>query len=76
MNLYNKFKEFGNIFNDNKKTTNELFNLLPKNLKRINIQKCIQWCEKNQLPHNKFTDNVNIFLNSKRRIMDECKLDS
>ena len=47
-----------------------------ENLKRINIQKCIQWCEKNQLPHNKFTDNVNIFLNSKRRIMDECKIDS
>ena len=47
-----------------------------ENLKRINIQKCIQWCEKNQLPHNKFTDNVNIFLNSKRRIIDECKLDS
>ena len=45
-----------------------------ENLKRINIQKCIQWCEKNQLPHNKFTDNVNIFLNSKRRIIDECKI--
>ncbi len=32
-------------------------------LKRSHIQKCIQWCEKNQLPHNKFTDKVNMFLN-------------
>jgi len=47
-----------------------------ENLKRTNIQKCIQWCEKNQLPHNKFIDNVNIFLTSKRKIIDECKLDS
>ena len=47
-----------------------------ENLKRTNIQKCIQWCEKNQLPHNKFIDNVNIFLTSKRKTIDECKLDS
>jgi len=33
-----------------------------ENLKRQHIQKCIQWCEKNQLPHNKFIDKVNIFL--------------
>jgi hypothetical protein len=33
-----------------------------ESLKRINIQKCIQWCEKNQFPHNKFIDKVNIFL--------------
>ena len=32
-------------------------------LKRNNIQKCIQWCEKNQLPHNKFGDKFNVFLN-------------
>jgi hypothetical protein len=31
-------------------------------LKRTHIQKCIQWCEKNQLPHNKFIDKLNIFL--------------
>ena len=36
-----------------------------ENLKRQHIQKCIQWCEKNQLPHNKFIDKVNIFLNPK-----------
>lgn len=35
-------------------------------LKRNHIQKCIQWCEKNQIPHNKFTDKINIFLNSKK----------
>ena len=36
-------------------------------LKRNHIQKCVQWCEKNQLPHNKFTDKINIFLNSKKK---------
>ena len=36
-------------------------------LKRNHIQKCIQWCERNQLPHNKFTDKINIFLNSKNQ---------
>jgi hypothetical protein len=35
-------------------------------LKRTHIQKCIQWCEKNQLPHNKFIDKVNIFLTPKK----------
>jgi hypothetical protein len=35
------------------------------NLKKTHIQKCIQWCEKNQLPHNKFIDKINIFLASK-----------
>ena len=38
-----------------------------ENLKRSHIQKCIQWCEKNQLPHNKFIDKVNIFLTPKKR---------
>ena len=36
-------------------------------LKRNHIQKCIQWCEKNQLPHNKFIDQINIFLTSKKK---------
>jgi len=36
-------------------------------LKRSHIQKCIQWCEKNQLPHNKFIDKTNIFLNIKKK---------
>jgi len=41
-----------------------------ENLKRSHIQKCIQWCEKNQLPHNKFMDKVNIFLTPKKKIID------
>ena len=36
-------------------------------LKRNHIQKCIQWCEKNQLPHNKFIDKVNIFLTPRKK---------
>jgi hypothetical protein len=31
-------------------------------LTRNHIQKCIQWCEKNQIPHNKFVDKINVFL--------------
>jgi hypothetical protein len=42
-----------------------------ENLKRSHIQKCIQWCEKNQLPHNKFIDKVNIFLTPKKNLIDE-----
>jgi 23S rRNA U2552 (ribose-2'-O)-methylase RlmE/FtsJ len=42
-----------------------------ENIKRTHIQKCIQWCEKNQLPHNKFTDKVNIFLSPKKKQSDE-----
>ena len=34
-------------------------------LKRNHIQKCIQWCEKYKIPHNKFMDKTNIFLNNK-----------
>ena len=36
-------------------------------LKRNNIQKCIQWCEKNQLPHNKFCNKFNVFLNIQKK---------
>ena len=39
-------------------------------LKRNHIQKCVQWCEKNQIPHNKFADKVNIFLLPKKREND------
>jgi hypothetical protein len=42
-----------------------------ESLKRNHIQKCIQWCEKNQIPHNKFTDKINIFLNTKRKECEE-----
>ena len=34
-------------------------------IKRNHIQKCIQWCEKYKIPHNKFMDKTNIFLNNK-----------
>ena len=34
-------------------------------IKRNHIQKCIIWCEKYKIPHNKFIDKTNIFLNSK-----------
>ena len=33
-------------------------------LKRKHLQRCIQWCEKYNLPHNKFVDKINIFLSS------------
>ena len=33
-------------------------------LKKSNIIKCIQWCEKFKIPHNKFVDKINIFLPS------------
>jgi hypothetical protein len=42
-----------------------------ESLKRNHIQKCIQWCEKNDIPHNKFTDKINIFLNAKRKECEE-----
>jgi hypothetical protein len=35
-----------------------------ESLKKVNIQKCIQWCEKYRIPCNKFTEKVNIFLTS------------
>jgi hypothetical protein len=33
-------------------------------MKKNNIQKCIQMCEKFKIPYNKFSDKVNIFLQS------------
>jgi hypothetical protein len=50
-----------NIFKN--KNRNEKIEIL----KRNHIQKCIQWCEKNQLPHNKFIDKINIFLHIKKK---------
>lgn len=49
---------------------NQLVNILKnknrelklENLKKINIQKCIQWCEKFNIPCNKFLEKSNIFL--------------
>ena len=42
-----------------------------EHIKRMHIQKCVQWCEKNQLPHNKFIDKVNIFLTPKKNELDD-----
>jgi len=38
-------------------------------LKRNHIQKCIQWCEKYKIPHNKFIDKLNIFLNTNNNLI-------
>jgi hypothetical protein len=54
-------------------------------LKKNNIQKCIQWCDKFKIPYNKFTEKVNIFLNNDKsteetgniflsaRLIEECE---
>jgi len=50
--------------------TNQIINILKnknrdiklENIKKINIQKCIQWCEKYNIPCNKFLEKSNIFL--------------
>jgi hypothetical protein len=31
-------------------------------IKKNNIQKCVQWCEKYKIPYNKFSEKVNIFM--------------
>ena len=31
-------------------------------LKKTNIQKSVNWCEKFKIPYNKFSDKINIFL--------------
>jgi hypothetical protein len=33
------------------------------NLMKINIQKCIQWCLKNNIEYNNMNSNINIFTN-------------
>jgi hypothetical protein len=42
-----------------------------ESIKRTHIQKCINWCEKNQLPHNKFVDKINIFLTARKKESEE-----
>ena len=39
-----------------------------ENLKKTNIQKCIQWCNKNNLPHHKNIQQTNIFLSKRENI--------
>ena len=45
------------------------------NIKKNNIQKCILWCEKYKVPHNKITDKVNIFLHPVVEVTDENEHD-
>ena len=52
------YNQFINLYN-HKNITDKL-----ETLKRTNIIKCVQWCDKNEIPHNKFTDKTNIFFNS------------
>ena len=33
-------------------------------LKKQNIQKCVNWCEKYNIPCNKFSLKINVFLSS------------
>jgi hypothetical protein len=48
-----------------------------ENIKKTNIQKSIIWCEKIKIPHNNFSEKVNIFLplkkeNEKKEIENDC----
>ena len=69
----NKIEEAAIIFGHQQLEMLELIINLVKNknrddktesLKKTNLQKCIQWCEKYKIPHNKFVEKVNIFLHS------------
>jgi hypothetical protein len=40
-------------------------------IKKTNIQKCIQWCEKYKIPYNKFIEKLNIFLPIVEDILDK-----
>jgi hypothetical protein len=45
-------------------------------LKKNNIQKCILWCERHQIPYNKFIEKTNIFLPLfKSKNKDECEVE-
>ena len=49
------FDKIINMLNNNKHDKVEI-------VKKANIQKSVGWCEKYQIPCNKFTDKTNIFL--------------
>jgi 23S rRNA U2552 (ribose-2'-O)-methylase RlmE/FtsJ len=66
----NKIEEYNAIFGqqqiENINTTLSLISCSSKNdrleyLKKNNIQKCIQWCERNYIQHNKNSFSTNIF---------------
>jgi hypothetical protein len=67
----NKIEEFNVIIGQQYlESNNQIISILKsKNyidkldiIKRNHIQRCIQWCEKNNIPFNKINDKVNIFL--------------
>ena len=47
-----------------------------ESLKKSNIQKSIVWCEKFKIPHNKFSEKVNIFLPLKKEKYDNDIVDN
>jgi hypothetical protein len=70
----NKIEEYNAIFGQQQlESKDQLISIINnknrydkiESLKRNNIQKGIIWCEKYQIPHNKFSDKINIFLNIK-----------
>lgn len=70
-NYLNKIEEFNAVNGQQQlETYDQVINIIHnknKNdklemLKKANIQKGILWCEKNNIPHNKFIDKLNIFL--------------
>jgi len=70
----NKIYDFNIIFGQNQlETMEQIKNILKsKNidkleiLKKNNIQKCVLWCEKYNIPHNKFIESTNIFLSTNK----------
>lgn len=69
-----KIEEFNAIYGQQQlESFDQLINLLNhknklerfETLKRSNIQKCIQWCERNQIQYNKMYEKTNIFLHAK-----------
>lgn len=69
----NKIEELNIIFGNNQLDAyNSVLNLMKhknreekiESIKKINIQKSIHWCEKNNIPYNKFIEKLNIFYNN------------
>ena len=72
LSLINKIEEINAIFGQQQiENISYTLNLITnrakqeriESLKRNNIQKSIQWCEKYNIPHEKIIVNENIFLN-------------
>lgn len=77
----NKLEELNSIYGQQQlETLDQIINIYKNKLrdekleviKKNHIQKCIQWCEKNELPHNKFFEK-NIFLIHTNIYNNECE---